>query len=182
MSRAPLAVRLRRHPRTVALTDIARREWLLGLLVLTAAGCRRSTHPADARRNTLIVALSDSFPRPLCPDYSGERLVFLPLVTRNEKGDRQGCLATSWEHSADHGEWTYRLRPGVRWHDGMPLTIDDVTFTLDLHSRPGNPYSPLPAAQSVTVHDTSTFSIRSGRWSNNESDEKVSILDRKSVV
>ncbi|MGQ0732279.1 MAG: ABC transporter substrate-binding protein [Acidobacteriota bacterium] len=178
MPRAPSSVRLSRNPRRVVLTDIARREWLLHLLVLTAAGCRRSTHPTDARRNTLIVALSESFPRPLCPDYSGERLVFLPLVTRNEKGDRQGCLATSWEHSADYGEWTYRLRPDVRWHDGVPLTIDDIAFTLDLHSRPGNPYSPLPAAESVTVHDRSTFSIRGRGWTNNESDEKVSILPK----
>ena len=91
---------------------------------------------------------------------------------------RQGCLATSWEHSADYGEWTYRLRPNVRWHDGTPLTIDDVAFTLDLHSRPDNPYSPLPAAASVTVHDRSTFSIRSSRWSNNESDGKISILPK----
>ncbi|MGQ0732276.1 MAG: ABC transporter substrate-binding protein [Acidobacteriota bacterium] len=44
----------------------------------------------------------------------------------------EGQLAESWEHSADYRDWTYHLRPGVRWHDGVPVTAGDVKFTLDL--------------------------------------------------
>ena len=71
--------------RRIALANIARRAWLLQMLALGAAGCRGSTRPADARRKTLIVALSDTFPRPLCPDYSGERLVS-PARDQERKG------------------------------------------------------------------------------------------------
>ncbi len=154
-----------------------------GSLALAAAACRRSKDRAYARGNTLIVALSSNFSnvdRPLCPDYPGEPLVFLPLVRSNEKGDRQPCLATDWEHSADYLEWTYRLRPSVRWHDGRPVTMDDVRFTLELHSRPDSPYFGF-LTESVTVHDPSTLTVRGINWSNGGQDAAVSILPKHRV-
>jgi len=44
-------------------------------------------------------------------------------------------LATSWSHSADGLTWTYHIRHGVRWSDGVPLTAADVayTFNRDIH-------------------------------------------------
>jgi peptide/nickel transport system substrate-binding protein len=38
--------------------------------------------------------------------------------------------------SADHQVYTYHLRPGVRWHDGRPLTSADVRFTFDIIMDP----------------------------------------------
>ena len=38
----------------------------------------------------------------------------------------QPRLAESWEFSDDRLTLTFRLRGGVRWHDGEPLTADDV--------------------------------------------------------
>ena len=149
-----------------------------GSLALAAAACRRSKDRAYARGNTLIVAVGNE--RPLRPDFEGESLVFLPLVRSNEKGDRQPCLATDWEHSADYFEWTYRLRPDVRWHDGRPVTVDDVKFTLELHSRPDSPYFGL-LAESVTVHDQSTFTVRGINWSSGGQDAWVSILPKHLV-
>ena len=104
------------------------------------AGCRRSGDRAYARGNTLIAAVDGyANDRPLTPDEAAGFLVYLPLVRLDERGERRPCLATEWEHSADYLEWTYRLRPGVRWHDGRPVTVDDVKFTLDLHARPDSP-------------------------------------------
>ncbi|MDI3341650.1 MAG: ABC transporter substrate-binding protein [Sphaerobacter sp.] len=40
-------------------------------------------------------------------------------------------LAESWEASADLKEYTFKLKSGVTWHDGQPLTADDVKFTMD---------------------------------------------------
>ncbi len=40
-------------------------------------------------------------------------------------------LATKWDVSADQSTFTFTLRPGVKWHDGQPLTAKDVKFTLD---------------------------------------------------
>lgn len=39
------------------------------------------------------------------------------------------ALAQSWETSPDQLTWTFRLRPGVRFHDGSPLTADDVVYS-----------------------------------------------------
>ena len=41
-------------------------------------------------------------------------------------------LATSWNWNPDHTELTFKLRDGVKWHDGKPFTADDVKCTFDL--------------------------------------------------
>ena len=38
-------------------------------------------------------------------------------------------LATSWEVAADSKTWTVHLRQGVKWHDGVEFTAEDVKFT-----------------------------------------------------
>jgi len=40
-------------------------------------------------------------------------------------------LATSWEPSEDGLTWTFKLRDDVKFHDGSPLTVEDVKFTFD---------------------------------------------------
>lgn len=44
-------------------------------------------------------------------------------------------LAVSWSHSPDGLTWTYNIRHGVKWSDGVPLTAADVayTFNRDIH-------------------------------------------------
>ena len=41
-------------------------------------------------------------------------------------------LATSWSWSADHTKLTFKLREGVKWHDGKPFTARDVKCTFDM--------------------------------------------------
>ena len=38
-------------------------------------------------------------------------------------------LATSWTHSANGLVWTFKIRTGVKWQDGVPLTAHDIAFT-----------------------------------------------------
>ncbi len=40
-------------------------------------------------------------------------------------------LAESWEPSDGGLAWTFRLREGIRWSDGVPLTADDVVFSIE---------------------------------------------------
>jgi peptide/nickel transport system substrate-binding protein len=42
-----------------------------------------------------------------------------------------GDLADSWETSEDGTEIIFHLHPGVKWHDGVPFTADDVIYSLD---------------------------------------------------
>jgi peptide/nickel transport system substrate-binding protein len=39
-------------------------------------------------------------------------------------------LATAWQVSADGLTYTFKLRPGVKWHDGKPFSSADVAFSL----------------------------------------------------
>ena len=49
----------------------------------------------------------------------------------------QGLLATSWQVSADGLTYTFRLRPGVKWHDGRDFTAEDVRFSLLTQKKQG---------------------------------------------
>jgi peptide/nickel transport system substrate-binding protein len=42
------------------------------------------------------------------------------------------ALAVSWSANPDATVWTFKLRQGVKWHDGQPFTAEDVKFTFDL--------------------------------------------------
>ena len=88
------------------------------------------------------------------------RLIFLPLVTTTASGDLEGRLAERWEHSSDYREWTYHVRPGLRWHDASPVTAHDVKFTLDLLNHPDVGEGHFP---SNTVLDDFTVRVRDGR-------------------
>jgi peptide/nickel transport system substrate-binding protein len=47
-------------------------------------------------------------------------------------------LATSWSHSKDGLTWTYHIRHGVKWSDGVPLTAADVAYTFERNIKPGS--------------------------------------------
>ena len=40
-------------------------------------------------------------------------------------------LAESWQESADHTTWTYKIRAGLKWSDGQPLTAKDAAYTFN---------------------------------------------------
>lgn len=66
--------------------------------------------------------------------FSG--LTRLNAATRQIEPD----LAASWQISADQRVYTIRLRPGLKWSDGMPLTAADVLFTYQqVINHPGIP-------------------------------------------
>jgi len=47
-------------------------------------------------------------------------------------------LATSWSVSKDKLTWTYHIRHGVKWSDGVPLTAADVAYTFWRDTIPGS--------------------------------------------
>ncbi len=53
------------------------------------------------------------------------------LVAWDEKMQLQPKLATSWQPSADGTQWTFKLRQGVKFHDGTPFTSEAVKATID---------------------------------------------------
>ena len=47
-------------------------------------------------------------------------------------------LATSWSANSNATVWTFKIRQGVKFHNGAPLTADDVVYTFQLHTNPKN--------------------------------------------
>ncbi len=57
-------------------------------------------------------------------------------------GELTGDLAESWDISADQLTWTFNLRKGITWHDGVPFTAKDIKFTVELCFNPKNTMNP----------------------------------------
>jgi peptide/nickel transport system substrate-binding protein len=58
-------------------------------------------------------------------------LVFETLVRLDDAGTAQPCLAISWQHDAAAKQWQFNLRPGVKFHDGSPLTAPAVAASME---------------------------------------------------
>jgi peptide/nickel transport system substrate-binding protein len=45
-------------------------------------------------------------------------------------------LAESWKPNRDGSQWTFKIRQGVKFQDGKPMTAEDVAATFNLHADP----------------------------------------------
>jgi peptide/nickel transport system substrate-binding protein len=54
-------------------------------------------------------------------------------------------LATSWSPNSTADVWTFKIRQGVKFHNGQPLTADDVVYTYQLQTNPSGKSSALSA-------------------------------------
>jgi peptide/nickel transport system substrate-binding protein len=94
-------------------------------------------------------------------------LVYDTLMWRNAGGAPRPWLAQSVQRSQGGRRITIRLREGVRWHDGRPLTAADVAFTFDFMAQRFHPrFTPqLEDVESTTASDPSTVTIELRRRS-----------------
>ena len=58
-------------------------------------------------------------------------------------------LATSWTPNSAADVWTFKIRQGVKFHNGSPLTADDVVYTYKLQTNPAGKSSALSALGGV---------------------------------
>jgi len=122
----------------------------IGLLILSwwgAAACH-STDPETSRSQTqsLIVGLAKS-PLTLDPRYNIDaasyritQVVFNGLVKKDPHLNLVPDAAESWR-LADERTWVFRLRPGIKFHNGREMTAADVAFTFNsiLDPESGSP-------------------------------------------
>ncbi len=84
------------------------------------------------------------------------------LVYPDSKGDPLPHVATSWEVSDDTLTWTFHLRDDVTFHDGTPLTAEDVKYSMDRLTTIGEGYAFLflGRVESTTVIDDDTVQFQ----------------------
>ncbi|MGE0717542.1 MAG: ABC transporter substrate-binding protein, partial [Alphaproteobacteria bacterium] len=77
--------------------------------------------------------------------------VFEPLVARTVDSQPMPGLAESWR-AVDPTTWEFKLRRGVKWHDGREFTAEDVLFTVKrIPALPNNPNPYTGALRSIVA-------------------------------
>lgn len=86
----------------------------------------------------------------------GSLLIWEPLIYPDENMEPQPYLAESWEPNQDLTEWTFKLKNGITFQDGSPLTAQAAVDNLmGIHEN----YTPLPTLDRMEVMDDLTFKI-----------------------
>ena len=108
---------------------MARAGWILGGVAALWAGMGL----AQATDITIAVRTDTSSIDPhyhvYVPNAATARHIFDALLAVGPRGELLPGLADTWRPVADD-VWEFHLRPGVRFHDGVPLTVEDVVYTL----------------------------------------------------
>jgi peptide/nickel transport system substrate-binding protein len=99
-------------------------------------------------------------------DQDGSRLFYEPLASWDPDGNLNPILAAEIPSiqngglSADAKSVTWKIKPGVKWHDGKPLTADDVVFTWDYARDPATAALTINIYREVTVEKVDDLTVR----------------------
>ncbi|MDK2981255.1 MAG: peptide/nickel transport system substrate-binding protein [Chloroflexota bacterium] len=116
---------------------------VMGLLLLSEQTGFRLVSPVPASGGVYTEGLIGSMQRlnPVLDYYNSadrdvDRLIFSSLIKFDDKGLPKGDLAETWGVSYDGLTYNFQLRENAEWHDGTPVTADDVVFTVNLLRDP----------------------------------------------
>ena len=170
-------------------TNPRRTVLLLAVLAVIAAGCSGETtetttsetptsetsgattteapEPADEGVTVRAAITGDEdtiTPYTYVSGFPGWNLLMLQydsLMQYDAEGEPQPWLAESVEVNDDLTEYTITLVDGVTWHDGEPLTIDDVEFTFNyfIENAAGRFARDLGAVESVSTDGNLTMTV-----------------------
>jgi len=132
----------------------------------------RSTHtrrrlPAALLTTALVLVLVSALAGPALGESAspaasseGDKLVYRVGLTQDYEPAPD--LAESWATSPDGLTWTFKIRSGMKWHDGVPLTAKDIAFTynLILDTEHWSYIQYLVGVTSVTAPDDTTLVIK----------------------
>jgi peptide/nickel transport system substrate-binding protein len=144
----------------------------MGLVVICLVGLGHQLYMVDRRANVLVPISGGVYSEaavgnvkmlnPILPDNTTSddinRLIFSGLTQFNAQRQVVSDLATSWSVSPNGRTYTFHLRKGVTWQDGVPFTADDVLFTLAAIQNPDtrSPLAPSWQGVKATAPDQST--------------------------
>jgi len=98
------------------------------------------------------------------PTWLYNSFVADPLVVMDSDAKYKPALALSWESNADGTVWTFKLRPGVKFHDGTPFDAAAAKYNFDRVMDPktasAQMKSEIGPIKSVDVIDPLTIQVR----------------------
>ena len=129
---------------------------------VAAAALTAGVAPADAK-NTLRWAsqgdalTSDPHSQNEGPTNAASLNIHDPLIRRNAKSALEPSLALSWK-TINPTTWEFKLRQGVKFHDGTPFTAEDVVFSIGRAMSPTSDFrSYLDSVAEVKKIDDATI-------------------------
>lgn len=151
--------------------------WLvIVVMAVFAAACGGNTEPAEessggdelqVAQELIVLTGSDAstFDPHFCTDSATEifnKNMYNNLVRFNSEMELVPDLAESWSVSEDNLTWTFKLRQGVKFHDGTPFNAESVKVSFErvLNPDTGSPRrSVMEIIDKVEVVDESTVNI-----------------------
>ncbi len=116
----------------------------LSFVIIALLVSMLSTACKEKPKNEQLVMLLEKNVTTFDPRKSGDsadarmqQLIFNGLTRKNERFEAVGDLAESFASSPDYKTWTFKLRSGVKFHNGKTLTSADVKYTFDTLMAPG---------------------------------------------
>ena len=113
------------------------RTILLGLLIVAASNgpVAAQGQPEGQLTVAFDASIAPTFLDPAETPGIGTPFTFLyamhdALIKPLPGNDTAPCLAESWKESADGLSYEFKLRPGLKFHNGDPFTAEDVKFTF----------------------------------------------------
>ncbi len=87
-------------------------------------------------------------------------MVYDTLISMDGKGEYKPQMLEAWTPSADRMTWTFKLRPGLEFHDGTPVTAEDAVASIKRWGqRDSIGRRLLAATREIRVLDASSFVI-----------------------
>ncbi|MCJ9702935.1 MULTISPECIES: peptide ABC transporter substrate-binding protein [unclassified Bradyrhizobium] len=99
-------------------------------------------------------------------DQDGSRLFYEPLACWDPDGNMKLVLASEIPSTqngllaADGKSVTWKLKPGVKWHDGKPFSADDVVFTWEYIRDPATAAVTVATYRDITVEKVDDLTVR----------------------
>src|ERR671918_815713 len=123
------------------MSQLTRRELLksaatLGAAAAVAPALGNPAHAQSTQKRELVIAQGgdiSTFDPHISTSANDIRIsfnLFDNLVSRHPDGKLHPGLATEWKLT-NPTTWTFKLRPGVKWHNGDPFTSADVKYSIE---------------------------------------------------
>lgn len=147
--------------------------FLIVIMILSSiiTGCsgdgQQAASQTDGKKRDNVIIYVEGVWKTLNPHYSTSytdmylyNQLFEPLVTIDDNGNINPCLAREWSISGDNLTYTFKLEEGVKFHNGEELKSTDVVYSYNSALESPNMINYVGNIDTVKVVDDYTVDIK----------------------